>query len=111
MPDLIGGLKQLPSYGLAAFILIILYAIQAEVRFGQRARAKRAGASDRNSTRVLSLCAMVPVLGFVLAMKANGSSATFLPGWFRSAVLPGEPVIEWAGVIFGVCGIALRLWA
>jgi protein-S-isoprenylcysteine O-methyltransferase len=111
MPDLIAGLKELPSYGLAAFIVIVLYVIQTEIRFGSRARSGRAGASDRSSTRAVSVCAVVPVFGFALAMKANASHSTFLPGWFRSAVLPGGPVIEWVGVAFGACGIALRLWA
>jgi protein-S-isoprenylcysteine O-methyltransferase len=111
MPDLIGGLKQLPGYGIAAVILMVLYGIQAEIRFGQRARSRSAGATDRNSTRAVSVCAAVPLIGFVLAMKANTSFGTFLPGWFRAGVLPGGPVIEWVGVAFGACGIALRLWA
>ena len=111
MPDLIAGLKELPGYGVAAVIVIVLYAIQTEIRFGQRARSGRSRASDRSSTRVLSACAVVPVIGFALAMKANASFGTFLPGWFRGAVLPGGPVIEWVGVAFGGCGIALRLLA
>lgn len=38
MFDLISGLKQLPSYGVAAVIVMLLYAVQSEIRFGQRAR-------------------------------------------------------------------------
>jgi protein-S-isoprenylcysteine O-methyltransferase len=111
MPDLIGGSKELPGYGVAAVILLVLYAIQAEIRFGERARSRQAGASDRNSTRALSVCAVVPVIGFVLAMKANSPSFSFVPGWFRGAVLPGGPVIEWVGIVLGGSGIVLRLWA
>jgi protein-S-isoprenylcysteine O-methyltransferase Ste14 len=111
MPDLIGGLKQLPGYGIAAVILIVLYGIQAELRFGQRARTRRADATDRKSTRAVSVCAAVPLIGFVMAMKANSSLGTILPGWFRGAVLPGGPMVEWVGIAFGACGLALRLWA
>lgn len=111
MRDLIQGLKELPPYGLAAVALIVLYAIQSEIRFGKRARSSRAGASDRNSTRALSVCAVVPIIGFALAMKARGPFGAFLPAWFRNAGLPGGPVIEWVGIAFAGCGIALRLWA
>jgi protein-S-isoprenylcysteine O-methyltransferase Ste14 len=111
MHDLLRGLKELPAHGLAAVALIVLYAIQSEVRFGQRARSSRAGASDRNSTRALSVCAIVPIIGFALAMKANSSFGNFLPGWFRSAILPGGPLIEWVGIAFAGVGIVVRLWA
>jgi protein-S-isoprenylcysteine O-methyltransferase Ste14 len=111
MSDLISGLTQLPSSAVAAVILMVLYAIQSEIRFGQRARTMRTGAADRKSTLAVSLCAAVPIVGFVLAMKANSSFATLLPRWFRGAVLPGAPVIAWVGVVFAACGIALRLWA
>ena len=111
MSDLFSGVRQLPGYGIAAVILMILYAIQAEIRFGQRARTMRAGAADRKSTLAVSACAAVPVIGFVLAMKANSSLATFLPRWFRDAVLPGEPVIGWCGVVVAAAGVGLRLWA
>ena len=90
---------------------MVLYAIQSEIRFGRRARTMRTGAADRKSTLAVSLCAAVPIVGFVLAMKANSSFATLLPRWFRGAVLPGAPVIAWVGVVFAACGVALRLWA
>jgi len=111
MSDLISGLKQLPDYGLAAVVLLLLYALQTEIRFGPRARAMRSGSADRKSTLALSICAIVPILGFVLAMKAKSSFGTFLPRWFRDVVLPGGPVIEWLGVVLAGAGIALRLWA
>lgn len=111
MFDLISGLKQLPGYGVAAVIVMLLYALQSEVRFGKRARTMRTGPADRKSTLAVSVCAAIPILGFVLAMKANSSFATLLPEWFRGAVLPGQPVIGWAGVVVAACGVALRLWA
>lgn len=111
MPAFPVGTTELPGYGVAAVILLILYGIQAEIRFGKRARSRQASESDRNSTRMLSFCAVIPVIGFVLAMKANSPSFAFLPRWFRDAVLPGWPVTEWMGIVFGGCGIVLRLWA
>jgi protein-S-isoprenylcysteine O-methyltransferase Ste14 len=111
MSDLLAGLKQLPGYGLAAVVLLLLYALQSEIRFGQRARTMRSGSADRKSTLALSVIAAIPILGFVLAMKANSSFATFLPGWFRNAVLPGTPLIEWLGVGFAGGGVLLRMWA
>ncbi len=111
MSSLFAGLQRLPGYGIGAVILILLYMIQTEIRYGQRARAMHAGSADRKSTLALSLCALVPVFGFVLAMKASFASTTNLPQWFRGAMLPGEPVTGWIGVIVGATGIALRLWA
>lgn len=111
MFDLMSGLKQLPSYGIAAVIVMLLYAVQSEIRFGKRARSMRTGPADRKSTLAVSLCAAVPILGFALAMKANSSFATLLPQWFLGARVPAEPVLGWAGVVFAACGVALRLWA
>lgn len=90
----------LPSYGIAATALFVLYAIQAEIRFGAKARATRAGPSDRLSTMALSLAMLVPLLGFILAMKGR------LPN-----TLPGMPATAWVGVIVGACGFSLRLWS
>lgn len=111
MFDLFSGLKQLPGYGVAAVIVLLSYAIQAEIRFGKRARSMRTGAADRKSSLAISLGAAVPILGFVLAMKANSSWGMIAPHWFRSAVLPGEPAVGWAGVVVAAGGVALRLWA
>jgi len=112
MSDLITRFTSLPGYGVAALGVLILYAVQSEIRFGKRARSHRAGPADRKSTLVVSVSAMVPVLGFALAMRAHSPTATIsYPHWFRDALLPGLPMIAWLGVAAGACGIALRLWA
>ncbi|MDP9099273.1 MAG: isoprenylcysteine carboxylmethyltransferase family protein [Verrucomicrobiota bacterium] len=112
MSELISRFTALPAYGIGAAVVLLLYAIQSEIRFGARARTMRSGASDRKSTLVVSISAAVSVLGFALAMKANSSAiSSFLPAWFRNAVLPGLPAIAWLGVVLGVCGVLLRLWA
>jgi protein-S-isoprenylcysteine O-methyltransferase len=112
MSDLIARFTALPGYGIAASVVLLLYVIQSEIRFGRQARTTRAGAADRKSTLALSVAAAVPVLGFVLAMKASSpTTAAMLPRWFRSAELPGLPWSKWLGVLLGACGVALRLWA
>lgn len=108
MSELISRFTSLPAYGLAALVVLLLYAIQSEIRFGSRARTHRTEASDRNSTLAVSMSAAVPVLGFALAMKVH---ASWLPQWFRAAVIPGLPFVAWIGVVAGILGIALRLWA
>jgi protein-S-isoprenylcysteine O-methyltransferase Ste14 len=90
----------LPSYGIAATSLFVLYAVQAEIRFGAKARATRGGPSDRFSTMALSLAMLVPLLGLIFAMKGR------IP-----ITLPGMPVTAWVGVILGASGFALRLWS
>jgi protein-S-isoprenylcysteine O-methyltransferase Ste14 len=107
MSDLIAKFTSLPAYGIAAVVVLLLYAVQSEIRFGKRARSIRTEASDRNSTLVVSLSATVPVLGFALAIKSTSS----LPAWFKTALTPGLPAIAWAGVAFGFLGLAIRLWA
>src|ERR1041384_928572 len=112
MSELISRFTALPGYGKGAVVVLLLYAIQSEVRFGSRARTMRSGALDRRSTLLVSISAAVSVLGFALAMKASSSGvSSFLPTWFRNAVLPGLPATAWVGVALGVCGIGLRLWA
>ena len=92
--------------------MLLLYALQSEIRFGSRARRIRSGPSDRKSTLLVSVSAAIPVLGFALAMKANAPSVSMmLPQWFRHAVIPGLPSVAWVGVALGICGVALRLWA
>ena len=86
--------------GIAATIVLVLYALQAEIRFGAKARSMKGGASDRASTIVLSLASMVPVLGFILAMKGR------IP-----VTLPGMPAVAWVGVAIGTVGFFLRLWS
>ena len=112
LSDLIARFAALPGYGIGALIVLLLYAVQSEVRFGKRARTMRAGANDRRSTLAVSASAAVPVLGFTLAMKASSPTiAALLPVWFLSASLPGLPAVAWIAVALGVCGIALRFWA
>jgi protein-S-isoprenylcysteine O-methyltransferase len=112
MSDFFAPFAALPGYALGGIAVVLLTALQAELRFGARARTHRAGASDRNSTWFLSLASMVPVFGFALAVKATSSgSLTWLPQWFRAALLPGMPYVAWAGVGIGLAGVALRLWA
>jgi protein-S-isoprenylcysteine O-methyltransferase Ste14 len=107
MSDLIAKFTSLPAYGIAAVFVLLLYAVQSEIRFGKRARSIRTEASDRNSTLIVSLSAIIPVFGFCLATKSTSS----LPAWFRTAVTPGLPTIAWAGVAVGFLGLAIRLWA
>jgi protein-S-isoprenylcysteine O-methyltransferase len=72
----------------------------------------RAGAADRYSTLAVSASAAVPVLGFAFAMKANSPGLpSWLPHWFRDAVIPGLPIVAWIGVVLGVLGLGLRLAA
>ena len=112
MSEIIAPFAALPSYGIGAVVVLLLYAIQSEVRFGKRARTSRPGPEDRKSTLAVSVCASVPVLGFALAIKATSSGGmTITPRWFRSAVLPGLPFTAWLGVVLGICGLGLRLWA
>jgi protein-S-isoprenylcysteine O-methyltransferase Ste14 len=112
MSEILSRFTALPAYGIGALVVLLLYAIQSEIRFGARARTMRTGASDRKSTLAVSISAAIPVLGFALAMKANASSmSSFLPSWFRGAALPGLPAIAWLGVLLGLCGVAIRLWA
>jgi protein-S-isoprenylcysteine O-methyltransferase Ste14 len=112
MSDLISRFAALPAYGLGGLVVLLLYAIQSEVRFGSHARTIRTGASDRNSTLAVSIAAAVSVLGFALAVKANSPGlSSWLPRWFREAIVPGLPFVAWTGVATGVLGLGLRLWA
>ena len=38
----------LPGYGIGALIVLLLYAVQSEIRFGAKARTMAAGYSDRS---------------------------------------------------------------
>jgi protein-S-isoprenylcysteine O-methyltransferase len=112
MSELISRFTALPAYGIGALIVLLLYALQSEIRFGARARTVRAGDLDRKSTLLVAASSAVPVLGFVLAMKANSSTVSMLlPQWFRHAFIPGLPGVAWMGVALGICGVGLRLWA
>ncbi|HZZ94920.1 MAG TPA: isoprenylcysteine carboxylmethyltransferase family protein [Usitatibacter sp.] len=99
----------LPPYGLAAVAVLVLYVIESEIRFGTTARSHSAGQSDQGSTRAIKLAVLVPVVGFVLAMKAGRS--TWVPAWVGEPGLPGMPAVAWTGIVLGAIGLALRLWA
>lgn len=109
MSQLLDGFRTLPPYGLGAALVLLLYTLQAEVRFGARARSLSTSPSDRGTTLALSLGAAVPVVGFVLAMKA--ATNAWIPEWFQNPSLPGMPVTAWAGVLLGGIGVAVRFWA
>jgi len=111
MDDFIAPFLSLPGYGIGGVVVLLLYAIEAELRFGSRARTMRTEASDRGSTLALSLSAAVPVLGFVAGIKAGSANLGWFPSWFRGASLPGLPATAWTGVFLGVIGLGLRLWA
>jgi protein-S-isoprenylcysteine O-methyltransferase Ste14 len=110
--EFISGFTVLPAYGIGALLVLLLYAVQSEIRFGSRARRMRPGPSDRRSTLLVSVSSAIPVLGFVLVMKESAPPVSImLPQWFRRAVIPGLPSVAWVGVALGICGLALRLWA
>jgi protein-S-isoprenylcysteine O-methyltransferase Ste14 len=112
MSEFVSRFMALPAYGIAALIVLLLYVVQAEIRFGTRARSSRPGPADRRSTLFLSACGLVPVFGFALAMKVNLTTiGALLPVWFRKAILPGLPFMAWLGVLLASGGVALRLWA
>ncbi len=108
MPDLLEGFRELPPHGIAGLVMLLLYAVESEVRFGAKARAHRAGDADRRSTLAVTLASIVPVVGFVLAMKASSS---WVPQSFRTPSLPGMPFAAWAGVTLAGAGLILRAWA
>ena|SRR5689334_16041232 len=92
MSELIARFTSLPGYGVGGLLVLLLYALESEVRFGPRARAHGAGAFDRKSTLAVSCAAAVSVLGFVLAMKSDSADiGVWLPRWFRTAAMPGLP--------------------
>lgn len=112
MSEMLARFTSLPAYGIAALIVLLLYAVQAEIRFGSKARTGRPGPADRKSTVAVSVAAGVPVLGFVLAMKVSAAWVVAnVPSWFRGAAMPGLPLTAWIGVVVAATGVALRLWA
>src|SRR5262245_41062555 len=107
------GLTSRP-YAIGGIVLILLYVIQAEVRFGAKARSSSAGAADKGSSLVLSLAAMAPVVGFVLAIKLAPlaiASRYPLVFWLFGPTLPGLPAVGWVSFGVGMAGLALRMWA
>ena len=102
-------------YGLGGVLLILLFVIEAEVRFGARARSSRAEETDRRSTLALTFGTLVPIAGFALVMKharaAGAPSPTGWAGWLFGESLPGLPALAWAATAIGLAGLGLRLWA
>lgn len=101
-------------YGLGGLLLIVLFVIQSEVRFGARARSSRAGATDGRSSLMLSATSLIPILGFALAMKhASEIAARPVGGWAAlfGESLAGLPATAWAATAVGLAGLGLRLWA
>lgn len=112
MSDLISSFSAFPGYGIGGVLVLILYALESEIRFGSRARTVRAGTADQKSTFAVSLSSAVPLLGFALALKAElPTLVPWLPRWFRTAIMPGLPQVAWIGVLLGALGLGLRLWA
>jgi protein-S-isoprenylcysteine O-methyltransferase Ste14 len=109
---LTGEFAALPSYGKVGLILLLLYGLQSELRFGRKARKMAAGAADRGSTWAVSLASAIPVIGFIIAMKRQSPFfQAWTPSWLRDTNVPGLPMIAWIGIVFGAIGLLLRLWA
>src|SRR5438045_9420922 len=88
MSDLITPFISLPAYGMAALIVLLLYAIQSEVRFGKRARTMRAGLADRWSTAAVSISAAIPVIGLDFVMKSSSTTlALYLHRYYTGVCL------------------------
>jgi protein-S-isoprenylcysteine O-methyltransferase Ste14 len=119
MPDFLHALQSVlrgfgPPHLAAAVALLVLYSIQAELRFGKSARASTPGAADRGSTRAISLAFLVPVLGLILAIKAStnpDSHGLAFFGLSSPVAMPAMPALGWLGVAIGALGLPLRLWA
>lgn len=109
MDDWLGGFRALPAYGAAGLALLLVYGLQAEIRFGTKARSHSAGPADRGSSMALKAASLIVVGGFVLAMKAPGWA--WVPRWFPAWTLPWMPEAAWCGVAIGVLGFLLRLWS
>jgi protein-S-isoprenylcysteine O-methyltransferase len=95
-------------------VVLLLYVVQAEVRFGRSARSGTPGPADRGSTSAISLAVMLPVIGLVMATYAAKYPAARPLAFFgpsSPAALPGMPALAWLGVTVGALGLPLRLWA
>jgi protein-S-isoprenylcysteine O-methyltransferase Ste14 len=101
-------------YGWGGSALIVLFVIQSEVRFGAKARASRAEATDRRSSLALSVTTLVPIAGFAFSMKYAYVAAARPQAWMAWLLgesLPGLPASAWAAAAIGLAGMGLRLWA
>ncbi len=103
----------LPPYGMGAALVLLLYAIQSEIRFGAKARTMLGGRTDRGSTLAVSLSSAVVMVGFVAAMHPPMlTQFVRFPAWiFWPGATPGMIAAAWTGVWLGVLGLLLRLWA
>jgi len=103
-----------PPHLAVAALLVLLYAVQAEIRFGKSARGSKPGPEDRGSTWAISYAVIVPVLGLVFAIQAvtipNAKGLTFFAP-SSPVAMPGMPALAWVGVAAGALGLALRMWA
>jgi len=106
-----------PPYEIAAIIVLLLYAVQSEIRFGAKARKMIGNASDRGSTIALSLASIVPVVGLVWVVQATVADPKITrPLWFLKyflwpAQLPEISIVAWTGVWLGMIGLVIRLWS
>lgn len=107
MPDILEGFRALPPHGVAGLVVLLMYAIESELRFGAKARSFGTGDADGKSTLAVSLASGVPVLGFVLAIKTS----SWVPDIFHTPTLPGMPAAAWIGVALAGAGLILRAWA
>jgi hypothetical protein len=103
----------LPPYGMGAVLVLLLYTVQSEIRFGARARTHAAGTLDRGTTIPVSLSSAVPIFGFVLAMLAQRSAVPSQPfaRLVGSGTMPGMPAVAWLGLRLGGLGLIIRLWS
>lgn len=103
-----------PAYGAGAILVLILYVIQSEIRFGATARKASAGAYDRSSTIVLSLSSLMPLIGFALAMKPRLVGQMFggpLSHWLLwPGLIAPMQISAWSGVAVAAVGLLIRLW-
>jgi protein-S-isoprenylcysteine O-methyltransferase Ste14 len=111
--DFLAPFTSLPAHGVAAVVVLLLYAVESEIRSGAKARTMRAGPADRWSTIAVSVASAVPIIGFIFAMRGEKSTVLhILPLWLRDpGTMPGMPIVAWVGVSVAGVGLVLRLWA
>lgn len=107
----------IPPYGIATVIILLFYAIQSEIRFGAKARRVVGKSTDRGSTLAVSLASAAPIIGFVLAMRAETTGFLLdlpirLPDWlFWPGATTFMRALAWTGVALGGLGLVIRLWS
>lgn len=102
----------LQPHAIAALVVLVLFEIQANVRFGAKARKVRATALDHGSSAVLSITYLLVALGFAVSQRLGGLKHIDVPSWF---IWPGPTPLmvglAWTGVALASAGLVLRLWA